>query len=292
MTNPKQVAVISGKGGTGKTTLLASFAALAEHKVLGDCDVDAANLYLLLHPEAETREEFYGAQVARRDATRCTGCGECERRCRFAAITATRVEETRCEGCGLCVLACPEEALRLEPVVNGTLHRAQTAYGPTVYARLHPGGENSGKLVTRVRQEAEDLALGERYPLILLDGPPGIGCTVTATLVDVDFAVVVTEPTLSGRHDLERVVALAAQLGVPVGVVVNKADLNPVITAGLREYAGGRGLPLLGEIPYDEAVVQATAQQTPLVNGSDGPAAQAVRQAWQRTIAQMSTEHR
>lgn len=282
MTNRKQIAVISGKGGTGKTTVLASFAALAEHKVLADCDVDAANLYLLLRPEAETQEAFRGAQVAVRDEAACTGCGECERRCRFAAITVETVNLLACEGCGLCVLACPEEALRLETVVNGTLFTGDTAYGPMTYARLRPAGENSGRLVTRVRQEAEALAERKQLPLILLDGPPGIGCTVTATLTDTDHAVVVTEPTLSGQHDLERVVQLAGLLEVPVSLVINKADINRELTAALRAYAVAQGLPVLAQIPYDEAVVRSTATQRPLVEQNDGPASQAVRSAWQR----------
>lgn len=171
----KQMVVLSGKGGTGKTTVLASFAALAQNKVLADCDVDAANLYLLLHPDQEGQEEFRGAKIVVRDLERCTRCGECERRCRFQAITTEAIKEANCEGCGLCVLACPRQALRLETVTNGTLFTGPTAYGPMVYARLKPGAENSGRLVTRVRQESENLALREGYGLILLDGPPGIG---------------------------------------------------------------------------------------------------------------------
>jgi len=276
----KQVAIISGKGGTGKTTVLASFAALAERKVLADCDVDAANLYLLLHPEEDTREEFLGAKVAVRDEDLCTGCGECERRCRFAAITVERVHELSCEGCGLCVLACPAQALRLETIVNGTLFTGATAYGPMVYARLRPAGENSGRLVTRVRQEAENIALREQLPLILLDGPPGIGCTVTASLVDTDLAVVVTEPSLSGMHDMARVVELADQLGVPLALIINKADINLENTATLRQYGADHGLRLLAEAPFDDAVIKANARQRPLVEFSDGPAARAIREAW------------
>lgn len=276
----KQLTIISGKGGTGKTTVAASFAALAEQSVLADCDVDAANLYLLLHPNESGREEVPGAKVAVRDPARCVGCGECERRCRFEAITVRAVSESRCEGCGLCVLACPQHALRLQTVVNGILIFGTTTYGPMVYARLHPGAENTGRLVTRVRQEAENLALREKRPLILLDGPPGIGCTVTASLVDTDLAVVVTEPTLSGIHDLQRVVELAGQLRLAVAVLINKADLNADNTAAIERYCREHALPVLGQLPFDDLVVRANALQQPVVTVDDGPVARGLRQAW------------
>lgn len=278
----KQVVVVSGKGGTGKTTVLASFAALAQGKVLADCDVDAANLYLLLHPRQEAQEEFYGAKVAVRDPERCIRCGECERRCRFDAITVEAIQEANCEGCGLCVLVCPRQALRLETVANGVLFRGLTAYGPMVYARLKPAAENSGRLVTRVRQEAENLALREGYGLILLDGPPGIGCTAIASLVDADLAVVVTEPSLSGMHDMARVVQLAQQLGVPVAAIINKTDINRENSAALADYCRSRDLPVLARLPFDEVVVSANAAQVPLVEYNDGPVSQGIRQAWER----------
>jgi MinD superfamily P-loop ATPase len=276
----KQVVIISGKGGTGKTTVAASFAALARQPVLADCDVDAANLYLLLHPQDTVREDFHGAKVAVRDAALCTACGECERRCRFEAITAEAVSVSRCEGCGLCVLACPQKALTLQTVVNGVLISGATAYGPMVYARLHAGAENSGRLVTRVRQEAENVALREQRPLLLLDGPPGIGCTVTASLVDTDLAVVVTEPSLSGIHDMERVVTLAGQLRIPVAVIINKADINLDNTAAIEEYCRRQDLPVLAQLPFDDLVVQANARQQPLVTMNEGPVATGIRQAW------------
>jgi MinD superfamily P-loop ATPase len=281
----RQIVVISGKGGTGKTTVTASFAALAEQPVLADCDVDAANLYLLLHPTGGYEEEFAGAKIAVRDSARCTACGECERRCRFEAITVTAINEAACEGCGLCVLACPARALKLETVVNGALRVGQTAYGPLVHARLRPAAENSGRLVTRVRQEAETIALRDGSDLILLDGPPGIGCTVTASLVDTDLAVVVTEPSLSGQHDMERVVQLASVLRVPVALIINKADINQDITQQLREYCWRQNIPLLAELPFDEVVMQANARQRPLVEVDSGPVAQGLRHAWAGLVA-------
>ncbi len=283
----KQIVILSGKGGTGKTTVLASFAALATDKVLADCDVDAANLYLLLHPQEATGEEFRGAKMAVRDPALCTRCGECERRCRFGAITIEAVKETSCEGCGLCVLACPRGALHLETVVCGHLFSGPTAYGPLVHARLRPGGQSSGRLVTRVRQVAENLALDQGHDRILLDGPPGIGCTATASLVDTDLAVMVTEPTLSGMHDLARVVQLAQQLRVSAGVIINKSDLSPENTAGIEEYCATQGLPVLARLPFDEVVIAANAAQVPLVEYDDGPVAQGIRRAWE----QLETMH-
>jgi MinD superfamily P-loop ATPase len=281
----KQIAIISGKGGTGKTTITASFAALASNKVLVDCDVDAANLYLLLHPEGETSEEFQGARIAVRDAQLCARCGECERRCRFDAITVDAVSEGNCEGCGLCALACPRGALRLEPVVNGVLFRGQTRYGPMVYARLKPAAENTGCLVTRVRQEAEDIAVRDGLSLILIDGPPGIGCTVTGSLTDTDLAVVVTEPSLSGMHDMERVVDLAGRLRVPVAAIINKADINPANSATIERYCASLSMPILARLPFDEVVVAANAAQIPLVEYDDGPVSQGIGQAWRGVAA-------
>ncbi len=277
----KQIVVVSGKGGTGKTTVLASFAALAENKVLADCDVDAANLYLLLHPVQETEEEFPGAKVAVRDTDACTRCGACERYCRFEAITVDEVREMDCEGCGLCVLVCPQQALRLETVINGTLYVGSTHWGPMVHARLRPAAENSGRLVTRVRQAAESTALRDGYDLVLLDGPPGIGCTATAALADTDLAVIVTEPSLSGIHDMHRVSDLAQHFGIPRAVIINKYDINAENTADIERYCRNNDIPVLAHLPFDEVVVEANAEQVPLVEKDNGPVASGIRTAWQ-----------
>ncbi len=276
----RQLTVVSGKGGTGKTSVVASFAALADDKVLADCDVDAANLHLLLHPQIREREEFRGAKVAARDPSRCRGAGECERLCRFGAITREQIDTRACQGCGLCVVACPNQALRLETIVCGEVYTSESAYGPMAHARLHPGGESSGKLVTEVRRRAESLAVESGRSLVLIDGPPGIGCSVTAALVEADLAVVVTEPTPSGRHDLERILRLIRHFGIPAAVVLNKADLDSASAGAIREDCKRMQVPVIAEIPFDEAVTRAIAAGRPLVEYNDGPAAQAVRVAW------------
>jgi len=278
----QQIAVLSGKGGTGKTSFLGSFAALASDAVLADCDVDAPNLHLLLAPELGPQQEFRGAKVVARDEQRCNQCGACGEHCRFGAITADAIDPFACEGCGFCVLVCPEGALALESVVNGHYFLSRTRYGPMAHARLLPGAESSGRLVTMVRALAEETALEGGHELVLIDGPPGIGCTAVAAMAEVDLAVIVTEPTLSGISDMERVVGLAGHFGVPVAVIINKADLSAANTAQVRGFCAAHSIPVLGEAPFDDSFPEAVGARTPLVEYSDGPAAQAVRTAWER----------
>lgn len=274
--------VVSGKGGTGKTTALACFAALAENKVVADCDVDAANLYLVLHPDVIESGDFYGAKIAVRDDSLCQQCGECQRRCRFGAITTEAVDELACEGCGICVLACPHQALQLQTISCGKWFLSNSQYGPMAHAKLLPGAESSGRLVSIVRQKAEDVALAQGLPLILIDGSPGIGCTTIAALADVDLALIVTEPSLSGIHDMQRTVELIGHFGIRAAVLINKADINQENTQRIRNYCAERGLDIVGELPYDETVTEALAKQVPLVEYQDGPVAKGLRQAWSR----------
>ena len=284
MSEPKQMTIVSGKGGTGKTTTVGCFAALAQQKVIADCDVDAANLYLLLHPQNDAQGEFVGAKVAVRDSDRCISCGLCEQRCRFGAITVDEVNELACEGCGLCAVLCPSGALKLEEVAVGTWYTGNSRYGPMSHARLFPAAESSGRLVTVVRQKAENLAAVHNLPLILIDGPPGLGCTATAALTDADLAVVVTEPTLSGMHDMQRLMQLIEHFRQKAAVIINKFDINAQNTRHLRTWCNAKGLPLLGQIPWDPTVTDALAAKTTVVEHNDGPASQAIAATWERTF--------
>jgi MinD superfamily P-loop ATPase len=282
----KQLAVVSGKGGTGKTSIVGSFAALARSEArriaIADCDVDAANLHLLMQPTIRERHDFPGAKVARRDPDKCRQAGECEARCRFDAITTTSISENACEGCGVCVLVCPNNALTLETVVSGEYYDSSSRYGPMAHARLHPAAESSGKLVTVVRTEAENLAAESGAALILIDGPPGIGCTAIASVTGTDAVLIVTEPTLTAIHDMERVAQLTRHFGIPAFVLTNKSDLNAANAALIREKCSEWRFPLIGEVPFDDAVPKAIVNLTPPVEYNSGPAAKAIRDAWER----------
>jgi len=287
----KQLVVISGKGGTGKTTVAASFVALAEKVVAADCDVDAANLHLLLDPQVRESEDFVGHREPRFDPEKCTGCGACIENCAFDALGIEdglpRLDPFACEGCGLCARVCPTEAVDLHPVVTGQFFVSETRYGPLVHARLGVGQENSGKLVTQVRSRAAELAESNGARWLIVDGAPGIGCPVIASLAGADAVLVVTEPTPAGRSDAERVLRLASHFQIPALVCVNKWDLNPEETTALEGAASAMDLRprppcLVGRIPYDDAVPRALCQGVPLVEPTDGRAARAIRALWER----------
>lgn len=275
-----EVAIISGKGGTGKTTLAGSFAALADNAVIADADVDAANLHLLLRADVQETFDLSAAQVAVRDEAACKKAGECQRRCRFDAITTEAVNPFACEGCGLCVLACPNNALSLEPYVCGQYYVSQTPYGPMVHAHLSPGAENSGKLVTAVRSKAEDIALAEHRDLIIIDGPPGIGCTAIAAVTDVDLVAIVTEPTMAAMQDMARAVQLASHFQIPTCVFINKSDLNADNTRQIQAACADWDLPIIGRLPYDQLAAEAIAAARPLVEYAGDGLAQSLRSAW------------
>jgi len=289
----KELVVISGKGGTGKTTILASFAALAGRSVLADCDVDAPDLYLLLHPEISEQEEFRAGKLAVIDADRCTRCGRCLEVCRFEAITPDlNVETLNCEGCGACRVVCPAEAAELVERTAGDWFQGQAKYGPMVYARLRPAEENSGKLVALVRKEARAQAERDGIGLLLTDGPPGIGCPVIATLGNADMALIVTEPTPAGVHDLERALALCRHFRVPAIVCVNKFDLNPGLEAKIHEFCAEFQIAVTQSIPFDESVTKAIQQGVPLVEFGHGPASRAVAGVWREVQRRLMEEIR
>lgn len=261
----KELTVISGKGGTGKTSVTGSFAVLAENHVIADCDVDAANLHLILGPEVQRRETFYGLPRVHIDTEKCSGCGLCEQLCRYNAVTDYRVDEISCEGCLVCYHACPEKAVRLVDNAAGEWFLSSTRYGPMVHARLGIARENSGKLVSEVRRLARALAEEQGKSLIITDGPPGIGCPVISALGGADLALVVVEPTLSSIHDLARVLALAEHFGVRAAVCINKWDINPHNVKVVEEICRGKNVPLAGRLRYDPAVVAAAMEGKPAI---------------------------
>lgn len=269
----QQLAVVSGKGGTGKTSILAAFAALAKRKVLADCDVDAPDLHLILKPEILRKEEFRGSKVAVVDKQKCTACEKCEEFCRCDAIKEGNVNEILCEGCGVCALVCPTEAITLREKVSGYVFLSKTKYGFMSHAVLNAAEENSGKLVTLVRQNALSVAEQEACPLVLIDGAPGVGCPVISTLSGVSVALIVTEPTLSGLHDLKRILQLVRHFGITPLVCINKYDLNDEISEEIESYCATKGVEVVGRIPYDAAVMRAVAAGTPVVEFSPRSAA-------------------
>jgi MinD superfamily P-loop ATPase len=287
----KELVVVSGKGGTGKTSLVASLAALAKPVVLVDCDVDAADLHLILEPRTIFREDFRGGSKARIKPGHCTACGKCKELCRFDAIyfdgpgngrigKTFGIDRLACEGCGVCMDYCAERAIEFAPAVAGQWFVSETRCGPMVHARLGVAAENSGKLVTQIRRAAQQVAQKHRSELILCDGSPGIGCPVIASLTGASLALFVVEPTVSGLHDFRRVAQLALQLKVPGVVVVNKADLNPGIAQQLCAAANECGMAVIGHVPYDTDVTRAQIAVRSVVEYSSGVAAQSIRRIW------------
>jgi MinD superfamily P-loop ATPase len=284
----KQLVILSGKGGTGKTTVAAALAHLASREmsiVLVDADVDAANLELVLDPAKQEEHQFMGGQLAVIDPEKCTACGICAEVCRFDALMpgdeAHRVESLACEGCASCFYQCPEEAIRMEEQQDGQWFRSNTRFGPIYHAHLFAGQENSGKLVTLVKQQARLLAQ-KGANLVLVDGPPGIGCPVISACSGMDLALHVTEPTVSGVHDLERILDVTEHFRVPSLVAINKADLSPARCSEISAFCAQRGVELLSHIPYDSVVTEAMVRGVPVTAYTDGPVAAALGKVWGR----------
>jgi len=277
----KEVVVLSGKGGTGKTSIVASLAALAKSKVMVDCDVDAADLYLLLQPVTQQRQEFWSGQVAFIDEERCTQCGLCQEVCRFEAIEDFKVDPVSCEGCSFCYHVCPEQAITMKENLSGHWFISETRYGPLVHARLGVAQENSGKLVAVVRQKAKLIAENQGVDYIISDGPPGIGCPVISSLSGANLAVIVTEPTLSGMYDLDRVIGVCHHFAVPVMVGINKFDINEANTRQIESYCLSQGIRVASKIPFDNVVTEAMVQGLPVVEYSDNSVSQQIKALWQ-----------
>jgi MinD superfamily P-loop ATPase len=285
----REILIISGKGGTGKTTLTAAFAHLAANHVICDLDVDAPDMHLLLRPENEIVEPFVAGHEAVIRADRCERCGTCAAVCRFDAIQGEDppgVNPLKCEGCKLCVALCPAEAIDFRSNHCGDWYRSQTRFGPMVHAQLFPAEENSGRLVALLRQQARAIAEDRGLDLILSDGPPGIGCPVIAALSGTDLAVIVTEPTVSGRHDLERVLDLCRHFNIRAGVVINKSDLNQDQTHRIEAFCQTRQLPLLGKLPHDAVFTQAMIKGLTITEFAPNGIGRAIGSIWDRILQQ------
>jgi MinD superfamily P-loop ATPase len=287
----QELIVISGKGGTGKTSLMAAFASLAGNKVLCDADVDAADLHLVLAPDIRRREPFVSGHTAVIDKDRCTECGLCRELCRWEAIGDNfAVDAIDCEGCGVCVHFCPEKAIDFPDNTCGEWFVSETRFGPLVHARLGIAEENSGKLVALVRQEARKVAEDRGARLLLTDGPPGVGCPVIASLGGASGVLIVAEPSVSGVHDMQRVADLAAHFKVPAMVCVNKFDINPAKSREIEAYAARQELTFLGRIPFDPTFTRAMVRgQTLFEFAGHSDARPAVADVWRGLLGHLAT---
>ncbi len=277
----RELVIISGKGGTGKTSVAASIAFLAQNKVMADCDVDAADLHLVLQPETRQTTVFEGGKKAVISGEACTSCGECLPYCRFDAISDDFiVNPISCEGCGVCAHFCPQGAIEMKDHTSGQWFVSDTRHGPLVHAKLGIAEGNSGKLVTILKKKAREIAGEKGYGLVIIDGSPGTGCPVIATMSGASLALIVTEPTVSGIHDMKRVHELARHFNITTTVCVNKADINPEHVAAIKALCAENGIQVVGEIPYDTDVTRAQVAGKSVVEHSNGPAAAEIRRLW------------
>jgi MinD superfamily P-loop ATPase len=260
----RRIAVMSGKGGTGKTTAVAAMAWYSKGLVMADCDVDAANLALTMSATLRVKKDYMGAVKAFINPSLCTECGLCQDNCSFGAISDNRVNRIHCEGCGACRVVCPMGAVTLKREKSGEIFVVDTARGPMAYAELNPGESNSGKLVTEVRRLADRLAESEGFEIVLIDGPPGTGCPAIASITGMDLILAITEPSLSGEHDLMRLIDLAEHFSIPICVVINKYDLHVGMSAKIETSCSQKGVRVVGKVPYDPAVLQAIKGMQPL----------------------------
>lgn len=288
-----EIVILSGKGGTGKTSLTAAFAHLASGHIICDLDVDAPDLHLILQPEKMAIEPFISGHEAVIRPDDCERCGQCAAVCHYDAIQlgdTPVVNPLKCEGCKLCVTMCPARAIDFEPNHCGDWYRSWSRFGPMVHAQLHPAEENSGRLVALLRQQAKTIAEAKGIDLILSDGPPGIGCPAISALSGAHLAVIVTEPTVSGRHDLERVIELCRHFNIPAGVIINKCDLNQEQAKGIEAYCHAHHLSLIGKLPHDMAFTQAMIQQLTITELSSNGIGAAVAAAWKNILKLLAPE--
>lgn len=276
----KQLTIISGKGGTGKTTITAAFAHLCENGVLADSDVDAADLHLILEPEIKQQKAYSGGSVAFIDEQKCNQCGICVEKCRFDAIKDFKVDPVSCEGCTFCTYVCPEEAIVMKEQISGNWFISSTREGTMVHAKLGIAEDNSGKLVSVVRQKAKEIAEKNENDMVIIDGPPGIGCPVIASITGADMILVVTEPTLSGLHDMERVLDTAKHFNIPAMVCVNKYDINSENTERIEKKCEERNVQVVGHLPYDKSVTAAMILKKSVAEHDCGEVSREVTRMW------------
>jgi len=279
----KQIVIISGKGGTGKTVITGAFAALAENKVIADCDVDAADLHLLLKPDIKERHDFRSGLSAFIDKKKCIQCNKCRNICRFDAITDDFiVDPVACEGCAFCSYICPVDAIKMQENLAGEWYVSKTRFGPMVHAKLGIAEENSGKLVSLVRKQAKELAEKNNCDWVIVDGAPGVGCPVIASLSGIDCAVVVTEPTLSGLHDALRVIEVTRHFNVPARLVINKYDLNIDMSNKIEGHCRENGIEMIGKVGFDKAIVEAMVEGKTIMEYTSSLAQAQIKDIWEK----------
>jgi MinD superfamily P-loop ATPase len=284
----KELVVLSGKGGTGKTSIVGSFAALADDKIMADCDVDAADLYLILNPEMLEENEFWSGQIAEINKFKCTHCGLCSDLCRFDAIHKRKVDSFLCEGCGLCYRVCPEDAITMQENISGNWYVSKTRYGTLVHARLGIAQENSGKLVSVIRNKAREIGKQQNLEYILTDGPPGIGCSVISSLSGSSIALIVTEPTISGLHDMDRILELCRHFNIEALVCVNKHDINEENTMKITQFCHEGNVKVAGYIPYDDIITEAMIHGEPAVKYKRNGTTRAIENLWETLLVKLA----
>lgn len=278
----KQLTIISGKGGTGKTSITAAFASLAETTVFADCDVDAADLHLILKPEIKKTMRFQGLKIASIDNDKCTNCKKCLESCKFDAINENiEIKKESCEGCGVCAYVCPSDAIDMIDRDSGFAYVSETRFGPLSHAVLNIAEEASGKLVALVRENAKKILEEKKMDLIIIDGPPGIGCPVIASITGVDLVLIVTEPTLSALHDLERIYGVSSHFKIPAVVCINKFDINLDNYRKIEEFCRNNNIPVVGKLPYDIAITRAMVEGKNIVEYSKGVLSNEIIKMWE-----------